>query len=195
MHDIKLPSSINDSAKEPLAIVGLAANILQFVEFLRTLFSRARELNSIQSRIPVDFADLEAISRTTQALNSMIVSSAQDAGGSLSNKADRSPALHEIDSLTSDCNGISIQLVDTLTKLKRDHPVGQWRSLAQALRTIWSQPQIDGLRRRLESYRNTVQNALVVSLQSVPPHLVRVYSGPPSLYLFACEFWPLCVVC
>ncbi|KAI0098832.1 hypothetical protein GGR51DRAFT_537126 [Nemania sp. FL0031] len=60
---------------DPLSVVGLGANILQFIEFVSKLIATTREVTKSPIGTTVDCADLEAVARNIVQLNNKIIDS------------------------------------------------------------------------------------------------------------------------
>jgi len=72
------------------------------------------------------------------------------------------PALEK---LCDCCNDVAKELLEALGKLKVDGKKGKWSSVRKALRSVWSKEEIDGIQKRLESFRDEMNLHIVVDLR------------------------------
>jgi HAMP domain-containing protein len=72
-------------------------------------------------------------------------------------------------SLLVDCSSVGDELHAALSKLKLQpqEKRQKWGSIQRGLRSIWTQDEINGLERRLETFRQQISMHLLVSLRFV----------------------------
>lgn len=136
---------------EALAAVGLASNVLQFVQFASELFSISSAIRKNTEAQPIEYNDLEVISRSlkehTQALNARCNADMQ--------------------ALVNSAREIATQLLDTIDKLKKKcignpNRYSKWTCFRQALQVILKKSAIEDLTSRLERIRGQLQFHLIV---------------------------------
>jgi adenylate kinase family enzyme len=136
---------------EALAAVSLAGNILQFVHTTKELISASR--NIYDSGAKQGNLELEIIARDLRAQTDRL----KVPGGTTSKPIDDNGSL---ESLASRCEEITQEILQILDKLKLKEDSNKWDSFLQALKTQWREPEIEALRKRLNSIGQTVNARL-----------------------------------
>ncbi|KAH6962652.1 hypothetical protein BKA56DRAFT_679437 [Ilyonectria sp. MPI-CAGE-AT-0026] len=145
-------------ALDPISAVGLAAGILQFVDFTSRLVSVVHEFSETCNDSTVENCDIEAVTRSLVSLTTQL------SEGNRVSQTSESVADEQIAKLGSACEGTCSELLETLEKLKGGSKKPKWKSIIQALGTVWQKEKIDSLRARLAEYRAGINTALLVSL-------------------------------
>lgn len=136
---------------EALAAVGLAGNIVQFVDFSCKLFGTAASVYHSHVGSSKDNQNLEDI---TGHLHELCMNLA----GTGVNSQRPSSAL---DTLAEGCKATAEELLLALEKVKAKKPQSRSDSIKAALRTVWKEKQINSMETRLNSYRTE----LILQLQ------------------------------
>ncbi|KEY69342.1 hypothetical protein S7711_08410 [Stachybotrys chartarum IBT 7711] len=134
---------------DPLSAVGLASNILQFVEFSVKLIGKGVEIYSSADGATVQHADLRA---SLDNLRDLAAPFRQRNNLRLS----RDPDEMRIVQTAVACNEIAHGLENALDDLIAT-PHSRTSSVLKALQSVWEQGKIDDMVRRLESYRSDLQ--------------------------------------
>lgn len=141
---------------EPLSAVGLAASILQFVEFTAKLINKGNEIRSSIEGTTAENRDLETAARSLVLLTRQISSRFPS--------QPKTPVDEVIHDLAASCEVIANELISALDKLKSSDK-RKWTGVVDALRTVMAKDNIDNLRDRVEKCRTGIQTALLVSLR------------------------------
>ncbi len=131
---------------DPTAAIGLAANVVQFVDFSWKLFRDTKDLYESSTGASADHDILELIITDLAAFNDKLT--APTAPGAIPD---------EMRNLASQCIYVIAELRDILNKIRVQGPRKKWKSFVQALRSIWKKDQIDNLVKRLEALRSEIQ--------------------------------------
>ena len=145
---------------ETLAIVGLVANIVQFVDFSGKLISKSAELYQSGEGALAENVDIETVTNDLVLLNSKIKNGTPS--------GDRA-----LETLCISCTCVAAELLAALDKVKVKGNRQRWQSIRQALRSVWSKEDIQGLERRLARFREELNLHVVVRLRCVPVSLSR----------------------
>ena len=155
---------------EPLSAIGLASNVLQFVEFAARLISTGTEVYESASGTTERTLELERIYKDLSNFGLKL----QDGGAykpwgftaipasghnleDIENQAKLHMHFTALKGLAVGCKAVCDQLLETLGKLKADE--GRWRgfrSFKAALKTIWNDKKIDELESRINRFRSTM---------------------------------------
>ena len=135
---------------DPLAALGLAASIVQIVDFSHKLLSESRALYVSSIGASADNVVIETIATDLDLLNSKLTAPA--APGAIPDP---------LRSLASRCKDIAGELFDVLDKIKAMGPHMKWKSFVQALQCVWKR----GESRRMESLRREMHFRLQVMMR------------------------------
>jgi hypothetical protein len=146
---------------DPLIALGLASNIIQFVDFASKLFSTTKRLYVSQSGASAEHLELESLARHIKKL----------AEGAKPCNSPGSKIISDEDNtlvdLGNQCVAVSRELLGVLNslKLKGGH-TRSWDSFVQALRTEWKKDDIESLQRRLDRMSNQLNARILLDQQA-----------------------------
>lgn len=149
---------------DPLSAVSVAAAVIQFVEFGRKVVSKGSEIyNSVQGA-SIDHVQSEAAARNLVQLNEALKASLHSS---------RCYDEQENEAIRDICNGCistAKELIARFNKLRvgNGQTGRRWKSLRQALKSVWSKGEIDAVAARLEAYRRELDTHVLVSLRLEP---------------------------
>ena len=138
---------------EALAAVGLAGNIVQFIDFSCKLFEQSTSIYRSRAGTATGAQSLESVTDDLQSLTTNLTKGVQHNGAQNSQTA-----LHK---LAKECEDAATEMLSTLHGLQAKQPGSKWSSFRAALLTTWKQPSIDSMERKLDSYRSQ----LIIHLQ------------------------------
>ncbi|KAF2114256.1 hypothetical protein BDV96DRAFT_647722 [Lophiotrema nucula] len=142
---------------EALAAVGLAGNVVQFVDFTCKLFDRATAIHHSQAGAAHE--DLELITQNLQDLSTKLHQGSHQPLPS--SNPTPSHAQASLKKLGKDCEVASDELLSALQRLKATKPGSRWSSFRAALASAWKEKHVEAMEKRLNSYRSQ----LVLQLQ------------------------------
>jgi hypothetical protein len=139
---------------DPLSAVGLASNIVQFVDFASTLVSKGAEIYKSAEGSTAIHGDLRASTERLQALSNALQSRIL---------IPRDEDEYQIVKIATECTKISAELAKALDELAAT-PNSRGSSAWKALQSVWKLPKIEETARRLEMYRNDLHMHLSKAL-------------------------------
>jgi hypothetical protein len=144
---------------DPLTAVGLAAAIVQFLQFGGSLVMKSQQIYDHGS--PVDCIECENAALRLFQLTTKVKDSVKDRGGS---QGEERPALEVI---SDNCLQLSQELISLLESLHLDKndKSRRWKSFRQALKSVSSKGKIDDISNRLFKSRNELHSEILVSLR------------------------------
>ena len=142
---------------DPFLAIGLAANIVQFVDFAGKLVAGTRAIYHSASGMPSDAVALNDLATSIREMSDDLASAT-----SASNPG---PALRD---LATDCKQIANELLQAITKLKAKHPHSKWESFMIALKAIGKDPHIKKLAAQLYNIQSTMGLQLLRMMRCVP---------------------------
>lgn len=139
---------------DPVAAIGLAGNIVQFLDFSCKLLSGAKGLYNSRTGASDENKVLETVSNDLRLLNGELT--APSAYGAIPDS---------IKDLASQCKDVAVQLIDVLNEIKVKGPHRKRSSFVQALRGVWEKDQIEGLSKQLDRLRSEIQIRLQLMMR------------------------------
>ena len=141
---------------EPLAVIGLVGNIVQFVDFSGRLVSKSAEIYRSSEGTLAENINIEAATEHLVLLNRKLKDGAIITGdGALEN-------------LCKLCSAVADELLGALDKIKVKGQQQKLGSIRKALRSIWSKEKIGELEQRLARFREELKLHVIVDLRCVP---------------------------
>lgn len=146
---------------DPMSALGLAANVIQIVDFSSRLMTATYEIYNAADGQLVEHSELGFITRC-------LTTHIQDLDESLKAKklktclsqSDRDQAR-----LGLECKDVALELLAALNELKAQGKHKRWRSFRQALLTIWYKGRIEAFERRLNRFRQQLIVDVVAKLR------------------------------
>ena len=139
---------------DPVAALGLAGNIVQFVDFSCKVLQDTKSLYKSTTGASADNDVLEVICRDLIELDNALT--APSAPGTIPDS---------MRSLASMCKQVAAELLAVLDKIRVREPRQKWKSFVQALRSVWKKEQIEELLKHMERLRNETQYRLQLMLR------------------------------
>jgi hypothetical protein len=134
---------------DPLTAVGLAGNIITFVDFSIEVLSRARQLHDSASGATAENEELESLTKNLKAL----ADRTQRRPSNIPQKGHFRLSISSetvLDNLSQQCIQVADELLETLDSIKVKGDGKARKSAIQAVKTVWKQDHIDALQRRID---------------------------------------------
>lgn len=162
-------------ALEGIAALGVASNIVQFVEFGCRLFSESKELYKSSNGLADEAVELETIAQSLSRLIKNLElenpfpsqSSSDDINIQFQRPTEFESYSDEKDlmPIATDCEKVAKELLEALTHLRVQKPGKKWQCFRVTLTRIWKPERIDKMSRRLERLSGQLTMCLVNTLQ------------------------------
>ncbi|KAF2873771.1 hypothetical protein BDV95DRAFT_353084 [Massariosphaeria phaeospora] len=146
---------------EPLAAFGLAANILQVVDFSAKLLSAGHQI--YQAGSTVQNAELALVAQDLRSLNNKLKMWARPDQTALGPLTQDRQALEE---LACESESIAQELIAILSSLQVEGKRTRYKSYQHAIKTMWKRSKLDETTRRLEFIREQLQLRVLVSMKT-----------------------------
>ena len=147
---------------DPLTAIGLAGNIVQFIDFSLTIVSKASEIRQSADGVPRENRDLEIVTKDLVAITARLKNSVRQAPRGA---VDLTQEQCRLDDLRRHCADVAGELIDALERLKAKGPKGRWKSLRQALKSVWSRDKIIQIQSRLTGLREELELRILVDMK------------------------------
>jgi hypothetical protein len=143
---------------DPFNALSIAASVVQFVDFASKILSKTYELYKSADGASLENSEHETVTKDLRALNQR-----------LTNRSSRQGSLpkeeYALEVICRGCSVIADELLEKLEGIKIKGKHTKWKSLRQALKTIWSESAIDEVSRRLARYRQELDTQLLVLIK------------------------------
>ncbi|KUJ15133.1 uncharacterized protein LY89DRAFT_685948 [Mollisia scopiformis] len=138
---------------DPLTALGLAGNIVQFIDFAWKLFEGTKAIYKSASGSSHDNAVLQSIANDLRHLSNGIIISNQHS--------------EELRRLATESKRISLELLDALEKLKLQGRNTKWKSFVLALREAWSRGKINEMSDRLSALQSQMNLHIQIMVRAL----------------------------
>jgi hypothetical protein len=138
---------------EALPIIGLASNVVQFVEFGIKLIGKSTELYRSSEGALAENIDVEKATEHLLLLNNKLKAGASTTGD------------NTLQRLCESCKSTADELLVALNKIKCNGKQDRWKSIRKALRSVWSKEKIHELEGRLARFREELNLHMNVDLR------------------------------
>ena len=140
----RLLEAVVYAVMDPLTAIGLASNILSFIDFGFEVVSIAKDIHGSPTGKSEDGRNIEAVVKQMRAFSALLQppDDAQLAGG---DKA--------LCALATECSGVSDEILRLLEKIRPKDPKSKSSSLAAAFKTKWYEGELRKLGERLDHSR------------------------------------------
>lgn len=172
---------------DPLSALSISATVVQFLDFGSKILSKSAEIYNSSLGISLENQNLAAIGTSMLNLSKDLekkeaelewkVSAPLDPSEARSRRnrseqwkkeqAIRESRQRELLSIVSACKSSSIELLNTIEKVKVQGPNSRWKSFRQALLAMYKSGEVDEMAARLEKYRSQLVVLLLGSIQYV----------------------------
>jgi hypothetical protein len=158
----------------PLDALSLAGTIVQFVDFSHKILSRSQELYKSQKGALSVNEELELVTSDLFRLSEKLPAPISTAKGSDETEEERT-----IRRLAVACSEISVEIATKLNglKVKTGSQRKIWRNFKQALKSVWTEDEMNKLVERLSRLRDELQIHVIVGLRYVFQSLCLPDSG------------------
>jgi hypothetical protein len=148
---------------DPTSALGIAASIVQFVEFASRLISRGYQISQSENGDLVN-QDRKCIAENLATLSTGLNNSLElDMPNRELTKTEK-----ELRRFSDDCNDMAEKLLDALQKLKASSRNQGWKVFQEALLTLWNEKTIGKMQWRLQEIRQQLVINILASLRCEP---------------------------
>ncbi|TVY35313.1 hypothetical protein LSUB1_G005650 [Lachnellula subtilissima] len=134
---------------DPLTAVGLAGNIISFVDFSLKTLSKAKQLYESASGATAENEELESLTKDLKSLIDSTRRKTPETPQKSHSRLNNSGGM-VLNSLSQRCVQVADELLKTLDSIKVQGDGRTPKSAIQAMKMVWKQDQIDALQGRLD---------------------------------------------
>lgn len=144
---------------DPMTALGLAGNIVQFVEFSIKLLGDANEIHKSAQGSLQENLDIEQIAGTIRTLQMTLRPPVDD------DMKDDNAAEDSLEALCSSCDEIAEELLGVLEQLKAHGKRSRLKSMRQAIKNIKGNTAVTELCIRLKRFQDAIELTILVDLR------------------------------
>jgi len=146
---------------DPITALGLAANVAQFIEFGLGIVSKGQQLYRAGST--VYHTTLQSVASDLELLTSELQRNLKTVTASKPLGIDD----EALKTLCEDCSKTATELIEVLEELKVDTRQQKrvWKSVRQALKSVWKKEGVDALVERLLQYRDQINTRILMTMR------------------------------
>lgn len=141
---------------DPITALGIAGNVVQFIDFGLKATSKAREIHSDGKGMTAENADLEVVSKDLVALSAQLYASV--------GSSDETEALEE---LCGRCAKTAGELLSALQKFTVTGKKTKWKSTRKALKSLWGRERVEEMKKRLLDFREELKLHFLVRMKYI----------------------------
>ncbi|KAF2125011.1 hypothetical protein P153DRAFT_250666, partial [Dothidotthia symphoricarpi CBS 119687] len=143
---------------EPLSALSVATAVTQFLDFTGTIVSCTWKIYKSNPGDTEGNSDIRSITKSLTKINNELRQSINYPKLKYFSSQDE-----DIIKLGTRCNEIGGRLISALDRLQAQNKHQLWTSFRVALRTVWTQSELDTLYQTLESYRQQISMHVLVT--------------------------------
>jgi hypothetical protein len=151
---------------DPLTAFGLAANVLQFVDFTAKLVSKGNDIHRSATGMLPEHEQISTISSRLQFLSSSL----KQKFHTPTTSKHLSFEDHALEAICQGTIEVADDLSQRLSVLTAQGGMSRFKSYRQALKTVWNQDAINSTFKRLELFRGELNTCLLFSIRYVNMH-------------------------
>jgi hypothetical protein len=146
---------------DPFTALGIASSVVQFVDFSINVVSKGNKIYHSGDGSLAENHDLEAVANDLLLLQTKLQQSVRPAS-SETQLAEDDRALED---LGEAAKALASKLLERLNMAKAQGRFRRWKSLRQALKSVWYKKDIDEMAGRVARMQEQLQTRVLVSLK------------------------------
>ena len=146
---------------DPVTAVGLAGNIVQFIELSSNVISKSHEIYKSKSGAVRDILDLERLTQALITLDPQICKTIRPPGILSALTAEQ----QQLEDVRLHCMEIASELMKAIKDLKMKHALQRWKSFKKALRTVWEKKKIESIEMRLAACKTQLTMHAIIDMR------------------------------
>ena len=160
---------------DPITALGIAGNVVQFIDFGLKAVSKAREIHASSTGSLVENVNLTLLAEDIAAVTAKL---------SISTGAGVESGNGSLDDICKRCVEAATELLGALKGMHSSGEKSKWRSARQAVKAMWGRAKVEELRRKLEMWRDEIQFHVLVDLKYAAIFLQIIGVYLPNLLTF-----------
>ena len=141
---------------ESLLVFGVAANVIQFVDFGAKILSKRHQVRSSRKNHELDYVTKD-LQRLTKGLDSALEEEKTRGNLSANDLA--------LQNLAVQCRSVCNELLEATGKVIHAGQPSTWASFRVALMSVWSERDIEDMKIRIDNFRQELILRSLVSLR------------------------------
>ena len=152
---------------DPLTVISLAGNVIQFVEFGTRLLGRAEQLYTSSAGTIAVHDELELVTTDLRALVTRLRDSSPKLASDLESSREEESSWRSLQQICDQAANVADELISKLGGLKlKEGRFQKLRCLHEAVKSLWSEKEIKALSERLSGFRDALKTRVLFSIRS-----------------------------
>lgn len=148
---------------EPLAVLSVAANVAQLVTISAQVLCKGHRIYQSADGLLSEYHHVEQVTNRFIVMQSRLKQSLRSANA-IGPLKENDQAIYD---LVQASDKLADKLLEKLNAVKVHGSGRAWKSLRQALKSVWSRNEINSMAESLNDLRNLLQSRLIVSIRYV----------------------------
>lgn len=145
---------------DPLSALGVAASVVQFIEFGAKLISKNRELSRSSTGALVEHGEMIAASNRLKELDDGLLKSLAVLAAKNKKLTESEAALRDI---SQECRDMAAEFSQTMSMYSVEPGQNTYKSFRTAFKAVWNKEGIEAMKQRLNDQRQQLSlNILIV---------------------------------
>ncbi|PMD63790.1 uncharacterized protein K444DRAFT_626482 [Hyaloscypha bicolor E] len=150
---------------EAIAALGVAGNVVQFLDFGQKLISTSLEIYTAGTGVTVSNKESETLLKDFIESIDTVSENLLQYDTRLGEKLPQATAQNGLQDIINDCRNLAAELLVRFEKLKLQRKPGRWQSTAKAVQCMWQDSELVGLQQRLSKYQSQLAWHILLSLR------------------------------
>ena len=154
---------------EAIVAIGVAGNVLQFLDFASKLCSTSLEIYTTVGGVSSSNAQTEALLKDFIESIDEVTTNLAQYRNVLSDTSKQAfiPSQDQMSTIIADCRGVADELMARFDKLKASGTPGRWKSFAMGVKCMWKKKDLEELQSKLQQHRKELEWRMLISLRSI----------------------------
>jgi len=159
---------------EAIIALGVAGNVIQFLDFGQKLISTTLEIYTAGSGATFSNKESETLLKDFIESIDTVSENLLQYDTRLGEKLSQATAQNGLQDIIDDCRNLAAELLARFEKLKSQRKPGRWQSTVKAVKFMWQDSELVKLQERLSKYQSQVAWHILLSLRDYcPPSCLR----------------------
>lgn len=150
---------------EAVAALGVAANVVQFLDFSQKLCSTSLEIYQATKGASRANTESETLLRCFIESINMVSSDLKKYRSALNVTPPHVFGAGAIKDIVDDCRNLAGDLLGRFEKLRAGGNPGRWKSFVRGVKCMWSEKELQDLQSRLGRYQSLLEWRVLISLR------------------------------
>ena len=150
---------------DPITALGVAGNVVQFLDFGRKLVYTSFEICKAPNGASASNKESEMLLKDFIESIDTVSADLLQYDNKLSLNIQQTPSSSGLQEIVDHCKALTVNLLARYENLKLHRKSGRWKSLMRAVKCMWKEPELQDLNERLIRYHSQLEWRVLLSLR------------------------------